>query len=128
MSAESESPRHGVLESLGRAFGRGVVILRNRAELFVVELQEEQHRLIALFLLAGSALLLGLLALVLFTGVIIFLFAPPYRIYAAAALGGLYLLAAGLLVFRIKSYLQAEPFAETINQMKKDVECLTPPG
>ena len=126
MSAEPEN--RGVLESLGRTFGRGLVILRNRAELFVVEAQEEKHRLITLFLLAGSALLLGLLALVLFTGVIIFLFAPTCRIYVAAVLGVLYLVAAALLVFRVKTYLHAEPFAETIDQIKKDVECLAPPS
>ena len=100
-------------------------ILRTRLELFGVELQEEKQRQIELMLLAGGVLLLALLALVLFTGVLVLV--SPHPAWVAAGLGVIYLLAAMLLLLRLKRRLRAEPFSESIRQLKKDLECLTPP-
>jgi uncharacterized membrane protein YqjE len=77
--------------------------------------------------LAGGALVLGTLAVVVFSGVLICLFDPPHRIYAALGVGVLYLAGAAVLVVRLKRRLRAEAFEETLNQIKKDCECLTPP-
>lgn len=128
MSTEPELSHGSLLDNLSRLVGKAIAVLRNRAELFAVELQEEEYRLIDVLLLAGSALLLGLLAIMLFTAVIIFVFGARYRLYVAAGLGGLYLCAAGCLLLRLKARLKAEPFAETINQIRKDAECLRPPN
>ena len=125
--AETE-PTGGGFVNLFRQISRtAVAILRNRLELFAVEFEQEKYRQIQFLFLTGGALLLGLLALVLFTAVLVFLFSAPFRLYAAAALGLVYFVAAVALFARAKRCLQSRPFAESINQLKKDMECLTPP-
>jgi uncharacterized membrane protein YqjE len=126
--AESEpTSGSGIMASLRNLFGLAVGVLRNRVELFALELHEEKYRLAEVCLLAGSALFLGLLSLILLTGVVLFLFAEPYRIYVAAGFGVLYIGIAIALCLKAKQRLQTPPFAETINQIRKDSECLTPP-
>ena len=115
------------MASLRNLFALGVGVLRNRVELFALELHEEKYRLAEVCLLAGGALFLGLLSLILLTGVVLFLFAEPYRIYVAAVFGVLYMGIAIALCLKAKQRLQTPPFAETINQIRKDSECLTPP-
>ena len=115
------------MTSLRNLFALAVGVLRNRVELFALELHEEKYRLAEVCLLAGSALFLGLLSLILLTGVVLFLFAEPYRIYVAAGFGVLYMGIAIALCLKAKQRLQTPPFAETINQIRKDSECLTPP-
>ncbi len=124
--AEPEETSPGLFKSLRRLVRTLAAVLQNRVELFAVELHEERHRLVEVLVLAGGALVLGTLAVVIFSGVLICLFAEPYRIYAALGLGVLYLGSAVILVFRLKRRLTAEPFAETLNQIKKDCECLAP--
>ncbi|HTL54132.1 MAG TPA: phage holin family protein [Candidatus Limnocylindrales bacterium] len=104
-----------------------VASCRTRAELFAVEFQEERYRLIELLLMAGAALMLGSLALLLLSFTLILLFPVGQRIYVALALVLFYGAAAILLVMRVKRRLQDEAFSETVNQLKKDWECLTPP-
>jgi uncharacterized membrane protein YqjE len=125
--AETEPTSAGLLGSLRRLVRIIGATFQNRVELFAVELQEERYRLVELMLLAGGALVLGLLALVLFSGVIVFAFAREYRIYAAAGLGVVYLAVGAGLVMRIKRVLREEMFSATMQQVKKDWECLTPP-
>jgi uncharacterized membrane protein YqjE len=68
------------------------------------------------------------MSLILLTGVVLFLFPESYRIYVAAVFGVLYLAAAIGLSLKVKQRLRAPPFPETINQIRKDSECLTPPN
>lgn len=125
--SEPEESSPGLLESLRRLGATLVGVVQNRLELFTVELHEERHLLVDVLVLAGGALVLATLAIAVFSAVVIFLFAEPYRIYAALAVGLLYVLGASVLVFRLKRRLRTEVFAETLNQLKKDCECLTPP-
>ncbi len=125
--SEPEESSPGFLKSLRRLGATLVGVFQNRLELFAVELHEERHLLVDVLVLAGGALVLATLAIAVFSAVVIFLFAEPYRIYAALAVGLLYVLGASLLVFRLKRRLRTEVFAETLNQLKKDCECLTPP-
>ena len=124
--AEFEDRPPGLFKSLRKLVTTLAAVLHNRVELFAVELQEERHRLIEVLVLAGGVLVLGTLAVAVFSAVLIFLFAEPYRIYAALGVGVLYLAAAAVLVVRLKRRLRGEPFEETLNQIKKDCECLTP--
>jgi len=101
--------------------------LQNRVELAAVELQEERQRVFELFLLAGGALILAGIALVLFSAGVVLMFAPAYRVYAVAGLGLLYLAGAIALWFQIKLRMQSAPFSETVNQIRKDAEWLSPP-
>lgn len=125
--AEPEGSNPRLWTSLRRLTATLAGIVRNRVELFVVELQEERYRLVELLLLAGAAIVLGVLSLVLFSGVVILIFPPHYRVYVAGGLALLYALGVFLIVRQIRSRLQDEPFTETVAQVKKDWECLTPP-
>jgi uncharacterized membrane protein YqjE len=125
--ADTEPIEGGLAASFRKLFGLGINVLRNRVELFAVELHEEKYRLGEVFLLAGTALFLGLMSLILLTGVVLFLFSEAYRIYVAAVFGVFYLGAAISLSLKVKQRLQAPPFSETIDQIRKDSECLTPP-
>ena len=102
-------------------------VLQNRADLLAVELQEEKYRLVEVLVLVGIALALGMMALFVFTGVIIFAVPAAYRLWVACGLGVVYLLGIVVLWSRVKKVLKDQPFPETITQIKKDWECLTPP-
>src|SRR5260370_33030561 len=87
--AEPEPVSDGFLHSLQRLLAAATGTLRNRTELFAVELQEEKHALFEVLVLAGSVLILGTVVLVLLSAVIILLFAEPSRLSAAAGLAAL---------------------------------------
>lgn len=125
--ADTQPTSPGLFKSLRRILARLVATFQTRAELFAVELQEERYRFIELLLLTGAALLLGGLALLLLSITVILVFSPPLRVYAALGLVLIYGLAAAGMIWKIKRKLRDEPFSETIGQLKKDWECLTPP-
>ena len=108
----------------GRFLGTGFGALRNRGELLLVEWQEEKARLIELLILGIGVLFLAIMASLMLTGTIIFLFRQEHRVYAAAGFTVLYLGGAVWAVMTVKSLLKRQPFSETINQVKKDGEAL----
>ena len=124
---DSESTSTGTFASIRKLGGIFAAVLQNRADLLAVELQEEKYRLVEVLILVGVALALGMMALFVFTGVIVFSVPEAYRIWVACGLGVVYLLGIVGLWSRIKKLLANQPFPETINQIKKDWECLTPP-
>jgi uncharacterized membrane protein YqjE len=125
--AETQPTNGGAFASFRKIGGIIASVLQNRADLLAVELQEEKYRLVEVLILVGVALALGMMALFVFTGVIVFAVPEAYRIWVACGLGVLYLFGIVALWSRIKRLLQNQPFPETINQIKKDWECLTPP-
>jgi uncharacterized membrane protein YqjE len=125
--AETEPTSDGLLSSVRRLVRILGATLQNRAELLALELQEERYRIVEILLLAGAAMVLALLSLMLFSGVIVFAFPAEYRLYIAAGLGVVYLVSGATLGMRIKRLLREQPFTETVQQLKKDVECVTPP-
>ena len=122
----AENEPTGLFTSLRRVVQLIGATLQNRVDLFALEFQEERYRLVELMLLLAGALMLGLMALILFSGVIVFAFAPEYRLYVAAGLGVFYLAAGAALGWRTKRLLREQPFSETVRQVKKDWECVTP--
>jgi len=116
------------LPTLGRLARRTLATfvgaVENRAELFTVEFEEENDRLLKMVIYAMSAVFLGMMGLLLVTGTIIFLVAEPYRVYAAIVFSVLYLGGAVAAVLTVKSLLKKAPFTESLNQLKKDSELL----
>ncbi len=102
----------------------GLGALRNRGELFIVELQEEKVRLISLILRGIFGLFLGMMTALLLTGTIIFLVPPAYRLYAAAGFTVLYLIGTIWMVVSLKGLLTKVPFSETAAQFSKDRELM----
>ena len=94
--------------------------LTNRGELLAVEWQEEKSRLTQLMVFAIGLMFLCMMAALLLTATIIFLFPEEYRVYVAAAFTILYLGCAGFVFFRLMTLVKQEPFAESLKQLRKD--------
>lgn len=111
----------GSIRRLGETF---LGILQNRLELAAVELKEEKSRILSVFILGGAILFLGVLGLVALTFTAIAAFWDQ-RVIVSAAFGAFYLLAAFVCLAMIKKKIKNPvPFAETVNQLKKDREWL----
>jgi uncharacterized membrane protein YqjE len=102
----------------------GLGALHNRGELLAVEWQEEWDRRKDFLFAAFGCVFLGGLALVILTGIVIFLFPVEWRLYVAGAFVLLYAIGALWCAFRLKSLLEHVPFSESLNQLKKDREWL----
>jgi uncharacterized membrane protein YqjE len=114
----------GLAALLTRLAGTGLDVLRNRGELLSVEWQEEKARHAKLLCLGLGALFLAFLGAVALTTVIIFLFPEEYRLWATLVFALLYFAGAAWAGFRLKALLTQTPFAESLNQLKKDREWL----
>ena len=121
----SDTDNHpGWTKIAGKLVGTGLGALRNRGELLLLEWQEEKARLTQLLLLTIGLLFLAIMAMMLLTATIIFFFPEHLRLYAAAGFAVLYLAASIWAFLAIKSLIKHEPFSETLNEVKKDRECL----
>jgi uncharacterized membrane protein YqjE len=115
-----------ILAAAGRVASTLIAMVGTRLELAAVEFQEDARRLLgylawtllAVFLVAGSIMLV-----VLF---VILLFWDSYRLQAVAGMAVLLSLAAGLIVMSVRSKLNAQTplFADTLAELRKDVEYL----
>jgi len=116
------------LPTLGRLAHRTastvVGALQNRAELFTVEFEEENDRLLKLIICAVGGLFLAMMALLLVTGTVIFLMPQQSRAYAAIGFAALYLIGAVAAGLTIKKLIKTPPFAESLKQLRKDAEIL----
>jgi uncharacterized membrane protein YqjE len=117
------APAFGTL--LGRMARSGLGAVQNRFELLALEWQEERARMAELLFWVVGVLFFALMALLLLTATIIFLFREELRLYIAAGFSVLYLLGAGAAWFGLKSILKQEPFPDTIDQAKKDRQWLS---
>ena len=116
------------LPTLGRLAHRtaGTIIgaLQNRAELFTLEFEEENDRLLKMVVFAIGGVFLATMALLLITGIVIFLTPEPYRVYTAVGFALVYLGGAVAAGLTIKKLLKTPPFAESVKQLRKDSEIL----
>lgn len=116
------------LPTLGRLARRTlstfIGALENRAELFAVEFEEENDRVLKMVFFAVTGLFLGMMTVVLVTGMVIFLVPEAYRIYTAVAFAVLYLSGAAFAGLTVKKLIKKAPFAESLNQIKKDAQLL----
>ena len=117
-----EGPALGTL--LRKTFATGLGALKNRGELFALELQEEKSRLLKLVLFGVGALFLAMMTLLLITGAIIFLVPEEYRLYAVAAFAVLYLAGTIWAVLSLKALLKKIPFGDTMAEFEKDSELM----
>ena len=102
---------------------RLVAIFHNRAELFVVEIQEERGRAQMMIFLAAGIAVLGLLGGMTLTAVIA-LAAGAHYLAALIILAVLYLGVAAFFAFKLVRLTKDwEPFNHTRDQLQKDHEC-----
>ena len=121
---DTDSGTPGLLDLLRKLVATGLAALRDRGELFLVELQEEKIRVIELCIWVCAVCFLGMMFLVVLTGTIIFLFPEDKRIYAAAGFCGLYLLGTILAWLNLRALWKNSPlpFSDTLAEAKKDNE------
>ena len=97
----------------------------NRVELLLVELQEERERLLQALLYALAASVFGLLAGMSLTLWIVLLFWKLSPLIVSAALTVLYGAAALFIYLRLAGLRRDwEAFSATLEQLRKDSECL----
>lgn len=121
---DTEQQATGFVGLARRLARTGMGALRNRIELFALEWQEERARLTELVMWVVALLFLGMLAALLLTFTIIFLFPPEYRLYVAGGFTVLYLIGAVVAWFGVRAVLKREPFTETLDQARKDANWL----
>ncbi len=115
----------GLFTSIRRIFDNAVGAFHSRVELIVVELHEERDRLVNILVWSGLLLLLSFLAIVAFSFcVIIALW--QYALWVGLGLGILYLIGAVVAANVIRKRLHAPFFPETLNQLQKDRDWLSP--
>jgi uncharacterized membrane protein YqjE len=116
------------LPTLGRLARRTlstcIGALENRAELFALEFEEENDRLMRLVMFGVAGLFFAMMTVLLVTALVIFLVPDAYRVWAALGFAVLYLAGAAGAGFMVKGLLKQTPFAESLNQIKKDAEIL----
>lgn len=102
-------------------------LIHTRLALAGVELEEEVQRLIGAAALALVALLLVSLALVVGTFTIVLAVAPEYRVATMAGITAVYVIAAVILLLRVKGIFTNRPpiFAATLAELEKDKETLS---
>ncbi len=121
---ETNNKPPGLTTLTGRFLRTGLGALRNRGELLAIEWQEEKARMTELLVWTVGLVFLGVMTVGLLTLTIILLFPAQLRIYAAAGFTLLYLGAAVAVWFNVKSLLKREPFADSLEQARKDAEWL----
>jgi len=121
-----EAPKPSWFDGLRRGVDSAVGLVQSRLEIFSVELQEEKLRTLRLLLWLGLAVALGGAGLmVIIAALALFLWST------AGYLGliGLALLtfaAAAAVVWQVRKAIQngPTPFHTTVNEFRKDRECL----
>ena len=121
----SDPHEPGLFSSLRRLLDTVLATVQNRVELFAVELREEKCRLIEAIILAVVVVALATVTLTLVTLTIVVLLWDTARVAALVSVSVLYLVATALvaraLVVRLKA---SRPFSATLEELKKDRECL----
>jgi len=110
----------GVEQLLGRIGRTSLGLLENRGELLTLEWQEEKGRLLDLLVWGVAMVFFAIMGMLLLTATIIFLFKEEWRLYVVAGFTVLYLAAAFGAWMALRNVLKREPFAETLEQVRKD--------
>jgi len=116
----------GLLGSL-RGFADGLIgSAHDRLELLAVELHEEKHRLIQIFIWISAIVFLAMLAVVFASMALVFLLWETSRITVVCSLAGGYIVAFVAAVMGFRRYLkrQPKPFAATLGELREDRECI----
>jgi uncharacterized membrane protein YqjE len=125
---ENQESSDGLLASLRRLLDTALGLAQNRLELLSVELQEEKHRLVEILILTFTAVALGLLALIVVSFTIVVLFWDNGRLLVLFLLSVLYMAATVAMCFKLHARIKAgrRPFLTSVDELKKDRECLQP--
>ena len=121
-----EPSSSGLLGNL-RGFADSLIgSAHDRLELLAVELQEEKHRLIQIFIWISALVFLAMLAMVFASMALVVLFWETARVAIVCSLAGGYIAALIVVGLGFRRYLkrQPKPFAATLGELRADRECI----
>ena|SRR6266487_5372503 len=126
--AEPDPNPAGLFASLRRLLDNSLALVQNRLELFALELKEEKCRFIEILVWTSAAVLLGVMAVTMVTFTVVFLFWESARVYVLVGFCLFYVISAIAAFAGLRRRLKNQPlpFAESLNEIKKDRECLPP--
>lgn len=116
----------GLLDALRKLGDSLIGTVHDRIELFSVEIQEEKFRLIHIFVWISAAVFAGVMALTFASITVVYLFWESARLAVLIGLTVTYSATLAWILFALKSYLarQPKPFAETLQELREDRECI----
>lgn len=124
---ETRSPgSSGLLGSLRGLVDGLIGSAHDRLELLAVELNEEKHRMIQIFIWISAIVFLAILAAVFASLAIVVLWWETARVAVVFSLAGVYTAALVGVVIGFRRYLkrQSKPFAATLGELREDRECI----
>jgi uncharacterized membrane protein YqjE len=118
----------GVLASLRRMAETALRTVQNRVELFAAELQEEKSWLIATLLWAAAAVFFCGLAIVFVVGTVVYFAPEGARPWVLGGFSALFVYLAVNAVVGLRRSLRDKtaPMADTIGELKKDLDWIRP--
>jgi uncharacterized membrane protein YqjE len=118
----------GLLESARSALAGLISLGRTRFELFGTELREELARVATLLLGGLTAVLLSALGVAFGAFALIIAVGEQYRVLAACAVAGAFLVAALLLAWALVRFAKAKEraFDATLAELARDYEAIKP--
>jgi uncharacterized membrane protein YqjE len=124
-ATDKDNAAPGLMASLKRLLHTMAATVRNRVELFAVELEEDRLRLIDTLLLAAAVVVFSLLTLVMLTFSALLLASEEHRLAVAAIIAAVYLLVAVGAFWRLRMKLRNwQAFSATRAELQKDREWL----
>ena len=121
---ESENAAGGLLASARRIVRSVCDLAQSRLELFLLEIKEERLRLVQVLMLVAVCVVCTLMTLLLVTFTVVVIFWEQ-RGLVLGLLTALYAIVAGGTMWSLRRrFREWQPFASTLDQFKKDRECL----
>jgi uncharacterized membrane protein YqjE len=116
----------GLLGALRDAADGLLRTAHDRFELFTLELHEEKYRLIQIFLWISAVVFSGMMAMLLASVTLVYVFWETARLPVLAGLTAFYAAGCLTVVLLFRSYLgrQRKPFAATLGELEEDRECI----
>lgn len=126
MRAPDSSETPGFADSVRRLSRSMIALLRTRAELLSVELEEEKERRKEMLILAVVGALFVALGLQVASFLIVVVFWDTYRIAAIVGVTALYLVIGAWAFWRLSSKWRNSPppFAATLEELSKDLDAM----
>ena len=129
MDPHIDEPKpEGVMAAARRMLEAVFRTLQNRAELFGLELEEEGHWVVAAFVWAAAAVFFAVLTITIVTITVVYACPADIRPWVLVAFSVVYLLLAIGAILGLRQHFRSRrpPLADTINELKKDLDCIRP--
>lgn len=124
----SDAPQDGLKAAARRTVELVLRTLQNRAELFGVELEEEGRWVVSALIWTAAAIFFAVLAITIITITVIMLVPAEARPWVMLGFSAVYLFLAISAIAGVKKHFQTRrpPLADTVNELKKDLDWIRP--